>query len=136
MLDDVIPYYTCFKRKALHVLLYKFPPGQTFARVPTGKQSCPWASYLCLGAEVTNWSEQHPRVSQQRMAVQILRVVARKITSLGELNWHNTESDFYPQSNSQNTHQKCRIFTVTTVRKNNNRTSLTKKKNNQNLPLL
>lgn len=49
------------KGKPFIVLLYKFPPGQTFARVPTGKQSCPWASYLCLGVKVTNWSEEQPQ---------------------------------------------------------------------------
>lgn len=61
MLDDVIPSCKCFKSKVFHVLLYKFPPGQTFAQVPIGKQPCPWASSVCLGAKVTNWPEEQPQ---------------------------------------------------------------------------
>lgn len=115
MLHDVIPYYTCFKRKALHVLLYKFPPGQTFAQVPTGKQSCPWASYLCLGAKVTNWSEEQPQSEPAEDGSADFESSGQESNISGGTELPQQKSGFYPQSNSQNTHQKCRIFTVVTT---------------------
>jgi len=113
MLYDLLPSDNCFKRKVLHLFLYKLTTLANLCLTSHSEMFISPSFFICIWVlQVRNWSEEQPKSGPAGTPSTDFESNVCENTAPGETELVQYSKCFSSQGNFQNTHKKLSIFVV------------------------